>query len=87
MLRGDEIEAEARAMLRELIERTPWFKIRMTWEQRREAIEREVDEHWHLYALDAPKRLGERAACKPRSETLESSQPRRYRVRARRRSG
>jgi hypothetical protein len=36
--REDEIEAEARALLRELIERTPWFKIRMTWEQRRESL-------------------------------------------------
>jgi hypothetical protein len=41
---GDNlIESTARALLRERIEATPWFRIKMTQEQRRAAIEREVD--------------------------------------------
>jgi tRNA(Ser,Leu) C12 N-acetylase TAN1 len=41
-IKDDEIEDEARAMLREQIERTPWFKVRMTKEQRRAAIEQKL---------------------------------------------
>ena len=38
---GDNlIETTARALLRERIEATPWFRIRMSQEQRRAAIER-----------------------------------------------
>jgi hypothetical protein len=62
MIRDDEIEGEARTLLQELIERTPWFKICMTREQRREAIEQEVDRNWHLMLPEAAKRLVERAA-------------------------
>jgi hypothetical protein len=61
-IRDEELEAEARALLRERIERTPWFKIRVTREQRRVAIEREVDRNWHLLVPEAAKRLVERAA-------------------------
>jgi hypothetical protein len=47
---GDNlIESTARALLRERIEATPWFQIRMSQEQRRAAIEREVDTYWHLF--------------------------------------
>ncbi len=51
------LEATARALLRERIEATPWFRIRMTQEQRRAAIEREVDAYWHLFVADAAQRL------------------------------
>jgi hypothetical protein len=55
---GDNlIESTARALLRERIEATPWFRIRMTLEQRRTAIEREVDAYWHLFIADAAERL------------------------------
>jgi hypothetical protein len=55
---GDNlIEATARALLRERIEATPWFRIKMTQEQRRAAIEREVDTYWHLFVADAAERL------------------------------
>jgi hypothetical protein len=55
---GDNlIESTARALLRERIEATPWFRIRMTQEQRRAAIEREVDAYWHLFIADATQRL------------------------------
>jgi hypothetical protein len=36
------IEAAAREMLRERIKATPWYRIRMTGAERRQAIEREV---------------------------------------------
>jgi hypothetical protein len=55
---GDDlIEFTARTLLREQIEATPWFRIKMTQEQRRAAIEREVDAYWHLFIADATQRL------------------------------
>ncbi len=55
---GDNlIESTARALLRERIEATPWFRIKMSLEQRRAAIEREVDAYWHLFVADAAERL------------------------------
>jgi hypothetical protein len=55
---GDNlIESTARALLRERIEATPWFRIKMSQEQRRAAIEREVDAYWHLFVADAAERL------------------------------
>ncbi len=61
-IKNEDIEHEARAMLRERIERTPWFQKGMTKKQRRAAIEQEVDRVWHLYIFDAVQRLVERAA-------------------------
>jgi hypothetical protein len=55
---GDNLIAStARALLRERIEATPWFRIKMTQEQRQAAIEREVDAYWHLFVADAAERL------------------------------
>jgi hypothetical protein len=55
---GDNlIESTARALLRERIEATPWFRIKMTEEQRQAAIGREVDAYWHLFVADATQRL------------------------------
>jgi hypothetical protein len=54
---GNLLESTARALLRERIEATPWFRIKMTQEQRRDAIEREVDAYWHLFIADAAERL------------------------------
>jgi hypothetical protein len=56
-----EVEIEARAMLRERIERTPWFQHGMTRKQRQAAIDREVDRIWHLFISDAAQRLVDRA--------------------------
>ena len=53
----DEIEAEARAMLRERLERTTWFRNGLTEEQRQAAVEQEVEARWHLFIHDAIKRL------------------------------
>ena len=61
-VRNEDIEHEARAMLRERIERTPWFQHEMTRKQRQVAIEREVDRTWHLFIFDAAQRLIDRVA-------------------------
>ena len=67
------IEAAAREMLRERIKATPWYRSRMTSEERRQAIEREVDAYWHLFIPDAEKHLrastedGERQPSKSKS--------------------
>ena len=66
---GDNlIESTARALLRERIEATPWFQIKMTKGQRREAIEREVDAYWHLFIVDATERLLEPGEASPHSK-------------------
>ncbi len=61
-VRNEDIEHEARTMLRERIERTPWFQNGMTKKQRQAAIEREVDRTWHLFICDAAQRLIDRVA-------------------------
>ena len=53
------IEAAAREMLRERINATPWYRIRMTSKERQQAIESEVDTYWHLFILEAAKQLYE----------------------------
>ncbi len=55
---GDNlIGSTARALLRERIEATLRFRIRMSQDQRQAAIEREVDAYWHLFVADAAQRL------------------------------
>jgi hypothetical protein len=66
---GDKlIEFTARALLRERIEATPWFQIKMTKGQRREAIEREVDAYWHLFIADAAEQLLRPGEASPHSK-------------------
>ncbi len=68
---GDNlIESTARALLRERIEATPWFRIRMSQEQRRAAIEREVDAYWHL---SLPTRLSGCSGLAKRARTRSIS--------------
>jgi hypothetical protein len=45
-----------------MIERTAWFHHGMTEEQRKDAIEQDVDRHWPLLASEAAKRLVDRTA-------------------------
>jgi hypothetical protein len=54
--RDDEIEALARAMLRETIERSGWYPL-LQGEFRQERIKQDVELHWHLMINDARKRL------------------------------
>jgi len=57
--RDDEIEAEARALLRETIQRSRWYSS-MPEEKRRELIDGDVDRHWPIMIQDARKRLEQR---------------------------
>ncbi len=54
---NDELEAEARAMLRDQIEGSAWFRSGTTPEERRAAIDLEVELWWHLRIPDAAGRL------------------------------
>jgi hypothetical protein len=55
----DEVEALARAMLRETIQRSGWYPS-LKGEVRRLRIEQDVELHWHLMVNDARKRLEQR---------------------------
>ena len=52
-------EAEARAIMRETIERTGWYPT-MRREERELLIQRDVDQHWHLMIRAARERLEQR---------------------------
>ena len=52
----DDIEAEARAMLRETIERSDWYPT-LRREERELLIQQDVDRHWHLMIDEARRRL------------------------------
>jgi hypothetical protein len=55
-LHDKEIEARARAMLRETIERSGWYPT-LRGEERKRLIERDVERHWHLMTAEARKAL------------------------------
>ena len=55
-IRDEEIEAEARALLRETIERSGWYPT-LPGEKRQERSAQDVDLHWPLMVSDARKRL------------------------------
>lgn len=55
----DEIEALARAMMRETIEASGWYPA-LRGEFRQTRIEEDVDRHWHLMIAEARKRLEQR---------------------------
>jgi hypothetical protein len=52
----DQIEAEARAMVRRMIEETGWYPA-LRGEFRQARIDQDVDRMWHLMIGDARKRL------------------------------
>jgi hypothetical protein len=54
-----EIETEARALLRETIRRSAWYP-NLQGAKRNERIEQDVDLHWRLMWDDAVKRLEQR---------------------------
>ena len=54
---NDEVEAEARAILRDQIDRSQWFREGLTEEERRQRIQLEVDAWWHLKVEEAARRL------------------------------
>ncbi len=55
----EEIEAEARAMLREIIRQSGWYRS-LPDEERTRRIEQDVDQNWPLMLQGARKRLEER---------------------------
>jgi plasmid stability protein len=57
--RDEQIEAEARAILRETIERSGWYP-GVSKAVRAQLIEQDVDRHWYLMREDAVKRLDQR---------------------------
>jgi hypothetical protein len=52
----DEIAAEARAMVRQMIEESGWYPA-LRGEFRQARIDQDVDQMWHLMIADARKRL------------------------------
>ncbi|WP_230532863.1 hypothetical protein [Microvirga roseola] len=61
---AEQIEAEARRLLRETIERCGWYPA-LPPEQRRRSIERDVEQHWHVMSSEAAKRLVARLGESP----------------------
>ena len=61
----DEVEAQARWLLREQITRSAWFRNGMTEKERRDRIEQEVDAWWHLKTEEARELLEQRARSEP----------------------
>lgn len=58
---ADQMEMEARALLRETIERSGWYPT-LSPEERRKRIEKDVDQHWYVMAPEATRRLTNRLA-------------------------
>ena len=55
----DEVEAEARRLLRDLISRLPWYP-GLSADERTKRIEEDVDRWWLLKIEEAADRLAER---------------------------
>jgi hypothetical protein len=58
-MRDEDIEAEARTMLREAIQHSGWYSY-LPEEERNRRIEQDVEAHWPLMLADARKRLERR---------------------------
>ena len=65
-LRDDEIEAEARAILRKTILRSRWYP-ELRSEEREKRIEQDVDRYWLLMRAEVVKRLKRSKASSPNS--------------------
>jgi hypothetical protein len=62
----DEIEAEARAMVRVMIERSGWYPS-LQGKFRQERIEQDIERNWHLMIAEARKRLEQGQEAKRQS--------------------
>lgn len=60
-LRDEDIEAEARCLIRERIQNSGWYPD-LRGEERRLRVEEDIDRHWHLMIKEATRRLAERLA-------------------------
>ena len=56
---ADHVEREARRILRERIERIPWYP-RMSPSERKAAIKADVDRYWRIMQSEAVQALHER---------------------------
>jgi hypothetical protein len=59
LIRDEQIEVEARAILRESIERSGWYSA-LRKKEREKLIQQDVERHWHLMIRDAVKQLEQR---------------------------
>jgi hypothetical protein len=59
-----DIEAEARTMVREMIERSGWYPA-LRGEFRQARIDQDVEQMWHLMVADARKRLEQQTDSLP----------------------
>ncbi len=64
----DEVEAEAWAILRDQITRSPWFREGLSEHERQERIRIDVDAWWHLKVEEAARRLIDRAVYREAAE-------------------
>ena len=55
----DQVEREARALLKEAIERSGWYPI-LSGAERNKRIEQDVNRYWPVMALEAAQRLLDR---------------------------
>jgi hypothetical protein len=69
----DEVEAEARRLLRELITRLPWYA-GMSTAERAKRIEEDVDHWWQIKIVEAAERLAENAPLEQTPEYQSGSQ-------------
>jgi hypothetical protein len=60
-IEADQIEAEARSLLRETIERSAWYPS-LSKDERRKLIEQDVERHWYIMAPEAARHLVDRLA-------------------------
>ena len=67
-IRNDEVEAEARAILRDQINRSPWFREGLSDDERQERIGLEVGAWWHLTVEEAACRLIDRTLYRKAAE-------------------
>ena len=64
LIRDEQIEVEARAILRESIERSGWYSA-LRKKEREKLIQQDVERHWHLMIRDAVKQLEQRQRTEP----------------------
>ena len=67
---NDEVEVDARALLREQLMRSPWFREGLSDDERQKRIGLEVDAWWHLKVGEAARRLIDRAVYRDAAECL-----------------
>ena len=65
---NNQVEALARQLLWEQIDRSAWFREGLSEAERQKRIRLEVDAWWHLKVEEAAQRLADRAAYREAAE-------------------